>query len=86
MRLRMEPACIRNPPPIIDFRRQKRQLFHGYVSGFDTGMLTDRAFVLFDLERYEEALDWAQRARLSPHPPNHGICCFRRRVVQAWTA
>ncbi len=35
---------------------------------FITGMLTDRAFVLFDLERYEEAFDWAQRARLSPHP------------------
>ena len=33
-----------------------------------TGMLTDRAFVLFDLERYGEALGWAQRARLSPHP------------------
>lgn len=33
-----------------------------------TGMLTDRAFVLFDLERYEEALTWAQRARQSPHP------------------
>jgi adenylate cyclase len=33
-----------------------------------TGMLTDRAFALFDLERYEEALGWAQRARLSPHP------------------
>ncbi len=32
------------------------------------GMLTDRAFVLFDLERYEEAFDWAQRARFSPHP------------------
>ncbi len=24
--------------------------------------------MLFDLERYEEALGWAQRARLSPHP------------------
>jgi adenylate cyclase len=33
-----------------------------------TGMLTDRAFVLFDLGRYEEALGWAQRARLSPNP------------------
>jgi adenylate cyclase len=33
-----------------------------------TGMLTDRAFVLFDLERYDEALDWAQRAHLSPNP------------------
>ena len=39
-----------------------------------TGMLTDRAFVLFDLERYEEALDWAQRARHSPHPPDNDIC------------
>jgi TolB-like protein len=33
-----------------------------------TGMLTDRAFVLFELERYEEALEWARRARLSPSP------------------
>ncbi len=33
-----------------------------------TGMLTDRAFVLFDLERYDEALGWAERARLSPNP------------------
>ncbi len=33
-----------------------------------TGMLTHRAFVLFDLERYEEALDWVQRARLSLNP------------------
>ncbi len=35
---------------------------------FLTGMLTDRAFVLFDLGRYEEALEWARRARLSPNP------------------
>ena len=35
---------------------------------FITGMLTHRAFVLFVLERYEEALGWAQRARLSPNP------------------
>jgi len=33
-----------------------------------TGMLTHRAFVLFDLERYDEAFEWAQRARLSPNP------------------
>ena len=33
-----------------------------------TGFLTDRAFVLFALERYEESLEWAQRARLSPNP------------------
>lgn len=33
-----------------------------------TGMLTDRAFVLFALERYEEALEWARRARSSPNP------------------
>lgn len=33
-----------------------------------TGMLTDRAFVLFVLERYDEALEWARRARLSPSP------------------
>jgi adenylate cyclase len=33
-----------------------------------TGMLTDRAFVLFALERYDEALEWARRARLSPNP------------------
>ncbi len=41
-----------------------------------TGMLTDRAFVLFDLERYEEALDWAQRARLSPHPRTMTFAVF----------
>ena len=35
---------------------------------FITGMLTHRAFALFDLKRYEEALPWAQRARLSPNP------------------
>ena len=28
---------------------------------FLTGMLTDRAFVLFDLERYEESFEWVQR-------------------------
>jgi len=41
-----------------------------------TGMLTDRAFVLFDLERYEEALDWAQRARLSPNPRTMTFAIF----------
>ncbi len=35
---------------------------------FITGMLTDRAFALFDLERYEEAFEWVRRARLSPNP------------------
>jgi tetratricopeptide (TPR) repeat protein len=35
---------------------------------FLTAMLTHRAFVLFDLGRYEEAFEWAQRARLSPNP------------------
>ncbi|MFQ5937812.1 MAG: adenylate/guanylate cyclase domain-containing protein [Acidiferrobacterales bacterium] len=33
-----------------------------------TGMLTSRAFVLFDLGRYDEAFGWAQRARLTPNP------------------
>ena len=32
------------------------------------GMLTSRGFQLFDLERYEEALEYAQRARLRTHP------------------
>ncbi len=41
-----------------------------------TGMLTDRAFVLFDLERYEEALEWAQRARLSPNPRTMTFAVF----------
>jgi len=35
---------------------------------FLTGMLTHRAFLLFDLERYEEAFDWVRRASLSPNP------------------
>jgi TolB-like protein/Flp pilus assembly protein TadD len=35
---------------------------------FLTGMMTYRAVALFHLERYEEALDWAQRASLSPDP------------------
>jgi len=35
---------------------------------FLTGMQTHRAFLLFDLERYEEAFDWVRRARLSPNP------------------
>ncbi len=30
--------------------------------------MTNRAFMLFDLERYEETFDWAQRASLSPNP------------------
>jgi len=41
-----------------------------------TGMLTDRAFVLFDLERYEEAFDWAKRARLSPNPRTMTFAIF----------
>ncbi|NCF80000.1 MAG: adenylate/guanylate cyclase domain-containing protein [Proteobacteria bacterium] len=43
-----------------------------------TGMLTSRAFVLFDLERYDEAFGWAQRARLSPNP--------RSMTFAIWTA
>jgi tetratricopeptide (TPR) repeat protein len=39
-------------------------------------MLTDRAFVLFDLEHYEEALEWAQRARLSPNPRTMTFAVF----------
>jgi adenylate cyclase len=35
---------------------------------FLTGMLTLRAFVLFDLGRYEEAFEGARRASLSPNP------------------
>lgn len=33
-----------------------------------TDMLIHRAFLLFDLERYEEACEWVQRARLGPDP------------------
>ncbi len=43
-----------------------------------TGMLTSRAFVLFDLERYDEAFGWAQRARLSSNP--------RSMTFAIWTA
>jgi adenylate cyclase len=32
------------------------------------GFQTYRAFVLFDLERYEEAIEWARRASRSPNP------------------
>ena len=45
---------------------------------FLTGMLTSRAFVLFDLERYDEAFGWAQRARLTPNP--------RSMTFAIWTA
>jgi tetratricopeptide (TPR) repeat protein len=45
------------------------------------GMLTDRAFVLFELERYEEALDWARRARLSPHPRTATLALFAAALV-----
>jgi adenylate cyclase len=43
-----------------------------------TGMLTSRAFVLFDLERYDEAFGWAQRARLTSNP--------RSMTFAIWTA
>ena len=43
---------------------------------FITGMLTDRAFVLFDLERYDEAFEWALRARLSPNPRTMTFAVF----------
>lgn len=43
-----------------------------------TGMLTSRAFVLFDLERYDEAFAWAQRARHTPNP--------RSMTFAIWTA
>jgi len=33
-----------------------------------TGMLTHRAFCLFDLGRYEEAFEWVRRASLQPNP------------------
>ena len=35
---------------------------------FLTGMLFHRALMLFDLERYEEAFEWVQRASLSANP------------------
>ena len=35
---------------------------------FLTGMLTYRAFVLFDLKRYEEAFEGVRRASLNPNP------------------
>jgi adenylate cyclase len=35
---------------------------------FITGTMTSRAAALFDLERYEEAFEGAQRASLSPNP------------------
>jgi adenylate cyclase len=41
-----------------------------------TGMITERAFVLFHLERYEEAFGWAQRARLSPNPRTMTFAVF----------
>jgi len=34
---------------------------------FLTGMLTHRAFLLFDLGRYEEAFEWVRRASLRPN-------------------
>ena len=43
---------------------------------FITAMLTHRAFALFDLERYEEALEWARRARLSPNPRTMTFAIF----------
>jgi adenylate cyclase len=47
-----------------------------------TGMLTDRAFVLFDLERYDEAFEWAQRARLSPNPRTMTFAVFAAVLVE----
>jgi adenylate cyclase len=47
-----------------------------------TGMLTDRAFVLFDLERYDEALEWARRARLSPNPRTMTFAVFAAVLVR----
>jgi len=35
---------------------------------FLTGMLFHRALILFHLERYKEAFEWARRASLSPNP------------------
>ena len=35
---------------------------------FLTGMMSRRAFALFDLERYEEAFEWVRRSSLSPNP------------------
>ncbi len=35
---------------------------------FLTGMLTHRAFILFDQEQYDDAYEWARRASLSPNP------------------
>ena len=32
------------------------------------GFQTYRAFVLFDFERYEEAVEWARRATRNPYP------------------
>jgi adenylate cyclase len=43
---------------------------------FMTGMLTDHAFVLFSLGRYDEALSWARRARLSPNPRTMTFAIF----------
>lgn len=42
------------------------------------GRWTDygRAFVLFGLERYEEAFEWAQRARLDPNPQSMTFAFF----------
>ncbi|MCZ6861412.1 MAG: adenylate/guanylate cyclase domain-containing protein [Alphaproteobacteria bacterium] len=56
-------GCAEEAIPHIDhaMRLSPRDIFL-------TGMLTHRAFLLFDLERYEEAFEWVQRARLSPNP------------------
>ncbi len=42
------------------------------------GRWTDygRAFVLFGLERYEEAFEWVQRARLNPNPRSMTFAFF----------
>ena len=43
---------------------------------FLTGMMTYRAVALFDLERYEEAFEWVQRARLGPNPRTMTFAVF----------
>ena len=43
---------------------------------FLTGIMSYRAVALFDLARYEEALEWARRARLSPNPRTMTFAIF----------
>jgi adenylate cyclase len=49
---------------------------------FLTGMMTYRAVALFHLERYEEALDWVQRASLSPDPRSRTIALLTAVLVK----